>query len=79
MNARGDTNGTLYQNKGAYEIGKFFEVQIGSPYSTWWTWASQSLIYLHSSNPSSEELHGLEELDRLLKQQRQIFAQPLSV
>ena len=65
-------------NKEAVETGTIFTSIITSPYRAWWTWASQSLANTSSQNPSPEALRGLEELEKLLKQQRPIFTPPLS-
>jgi hypothetical protein len=65
-------------NKEAVDIGTFFADALGSPYRHWWICASDGLVYLHSRSPSSDELHGLEELHKLMQQQRPLFAPPLS-
>src|SRR6266487_3611840 len=58
-------------------IGNFFEVILRQPYSNWWRWAAQSLVYNSSRNPSQEELAGLQELTKLANQRRLIFPQIL--
>jgi len=55
-------------NREIARIGKFFEAVIPQPYRKHWVWASQSLIYRTSLNPSREELQGLEELVRLVSE-----------
>ncbi len=67
-------------NEEAASIGNFFAGLLGSPYRTWWTWASESLVYTSSQFVFlwSEQLHYLEELQKLMQQQRPIFAPPLS-
>ncbi len=52
--------------------------RLALPYRNWWLWANESLTYTTSSGPSTEELHGLEELEKLLSQQRPIFTPPLA-
>nr|HET6905305.1 hypothetical protein [Ktedonobacteraceae bacterium] len=64
-------------NEEAADIGTFFAETISSPYRNWWLWADESLTYTTSSVPSTEELHGLEELEKLLSQQLSIFTPPL--
>ena len=64
-------------NQEAARIGEFFEENIRQPYRNWWQWAVQSLIYSTSSNPSHEELTGLDELTKLASQRCPTFPQPL--
>jgi tetratricopeptide (TPR) repeat protein len=55
-------------NKDAAAVGTFFETQMGRPYHEWWTWATQSLVYLNGRSRSQEELTGLEALVQLAEQ-----------
>ncbi len=64
-------------NKDAVEVGQFFATDIRSPYRSQWEWASSSLVYTHSRNPSAEALTGLTELAHLAHQRCPSFPQPL--
>ncbi len=64
-------------NEDAAETGNFFAAIIRQPYHDWWKWAAESLIYIHSRNPSPEELGGLKELAKLASQRCPTF--PLSL
>ncbi len=55
-------------NADASAIGQFFEQQVRQPYRDWWTWATKSLVYTTSRDPSAEELIGLEKLAKLAKE-----------
>lgn len=71
----------IYQraaNKEANEIGNFFAETITTPYRNWWAWASDSLVATTSLYLSPQELYKLEELEKLLRQQRLIFIGPFS-
>ncbi len=64
---------SIYQrdlNEAAAAIGNFFGPQLHSPYKNWWHWLEESLVSIHSHHPSLEERTGLEEIHRLLQQQR---------
>ena len=45
-------------NEDTAALGMFFEAALGAPYRNWLIWANQSLVYLQSSYPSDNELHG---------------------
>src|SRR6266702_554184 len=62
-------------NWGAIKVGEFFQSEVKQPYRNWWRWTADSLIYSTSSNPSSEELNGLEELAKLASQRCPTFQQ----
>jgi tetratricopeptide (TPR) repeat protein len=64
-------------NKDAAAVGQFFATDIRSPYRTQWEWAAQSLIYNHSRDPSAEELTGLTELAKLVRERCPSFPRPL--
>src|SRR5205085_2756510 len=71
-------------SKEANDIGTFFAETIGLPYRNWWTWASQGLVratnrgFLPPEKLPPEKLHGLEELEELLRQRHSIFPPSLS-
>jgi tetratricopeptide (TPR) repeat protein len=70
----------IYQrdaNEEVVTMGNFFEANMKQPYSNWWKWAAQSLVYNSSRYPSQEELIGLQELTKLASQRRLTFQQLL--
>ena len=70
----------IYQrdiNWEASEVGEFFATDLKQPYRSWWSWATDSLIYTTSSDASFKELNGLEKLAKLASQRCPTFAQPL--
>jgi tetratricopeptide (TPR) repeat protein len=64
-------------NEDAVAVGQFFATDIRSPYRTPWEWATESLVYTHSRNPSDEQLNGLTELAKLARERCPSFPQSL--
>jgi tetratricopeptide (TPR) repeat protein len=58
-------------------VGQFFATDLHSPYRAQWQWATESLVYTTSRNPSDEELKGLTELAKLARERCPTFPPPL--
>jgi len=64
-------------NEDAVAVGQFFATGLRSPYRSQWQWATASLVYTTSQDPSDEELTGLTELAKLARERCPSFPQPL--
>jgi hypothetical protein len=64
-------------NQDAMAVGQFFATDLGSPYRSQWQWATASLVYTTSQDPSDEELTGLIELAKLAREHCPTFPPPL--